>query len=266
MKDVQVLNKITGTYEPIVLTKTYTLASHNYMLKSGGDGINMFMDNTYTLENIMLDNQVLINYITDTLKGVVPASYSSAQNRVTLIISPFADVSSYDWYYTAIQNVYNKGLMNGVTKTVFEPKTSMTRSMLVTMLYRLAGSPAVTGSVSSIFTDCVDGQWYSNAVLWAYQNKIVEGITATTFSPDNSLTREEMAAIVYRYAVFKGATVQTDLTLKYSDSVSVDDWAKAGVAYCTAKGLMTGDSATTFAPDSTADRAMGATVLTRLAA
>jgi len=266
VKDVQVLNKITGTYEPIVLTKTYTLASHNYMLKSGGDGINMFMDNTYTLENIMLDNQVLINYITDTLKGVVPASYSSAQNRVTLIISPFADVSSYDWYYTAIQNVYNKGLMNGVTKTVFEPKTSMTRSMLVTMLYRLAGSPAVTGSVSSIFTDCVDGQWYSNAVLWAYQNKIVEGITATTFSPDNSLTREEMAAIVYRYAVFKGATVQTDLTLKYSDSVSVDDWAKAGVAYCTAKGLMTGDSATTFAPDSTADRAMGATVLTRLAA
>ena len=266
VKDVQVLNKITGAYEPIVLTKTYTLASHNYMLKSGGDGINMFMDNKYTLENIMLDNQVLISYITDTLKGVVPASYSSAQNRVTLITSPFADVASYDWYYTAIQNVYNKGLMNGVTKTVFEPKTNMTRSMLVTMLYRLAGSPAVTGSVSSIFTDCVDGQWYSSAVLWAYQNKIVEGITATTFSPDNSLTREEMAAIIYRYAVLKGATVQTDLTLKYSDSASVDDWAKAGVAYCTAKGLMTGDTATTFSPDSSADRAMGATVLTRLAA
>lgn len=266
VKDVQVLNKITGAYEPIVLTKTYTLASHNYMLKSGGDGINMFMDNKYTLENIMLDNQVLISYITDTLKGVVPASYSSAQNRVTLITSPFADVASYDWYYTAIQNVYSKGLMNGVTKTVFEPKTNMTRSMLVTMLYRLAGSPAVTGSVSSIFTDCVDSQWYSSAVLWAYQNKIVEGITATTFSPDNTLTREQMAAIVYRYAVLKGATVQTDLTLKYSDSASVDDWAKAGVAYCTAKGLMTGDTATTFAPDTSADRAMGATVLTRLAA
>ena len=266
VKDVQVLNKTTGVYEPIVLTKTYTLASHNFMLKSGGDGINMFMDNKYTLENVMLDNQVLIAYITDTLKGVVPATYGTAQNRITLIVSPFADVASYDWYYTAIQNVYNKGLMNGITKTVFEPNTAMTRSMLVTMLYRLSGSPAVTGGVSSIFTDCVDGQWYSGAVLWAYQNKIVEGITAKTFAPNDTLTREQMAAIVYRYAVFKGAAVQTDLALKYSDSASVDDWAKAGVAYCTANGLMTGDTATTFAPDGSANRAMGATVITRLAA
>jgi 5'-nucleotidase/UDP-sugar diphosphatase len=265
-KDVQVLNKTTGVYEPIVLTKTYTLASHNYMLKSGGDGINMFMDNKYTLENVMLDNQVLIAYITDNLKGVVPATYGTAQNRITLIVSPFADVASYDWYYTAIQKVYDKGFMNGVTKTVFEPNTAMTRSMLVTMLYRLAGSPAVTGGVSSVFTDCADGQWYSIAVLWAYQNKIVEGITSKTFSPNDTLTREQMAAIVYRYAVYKGAAVQTDLALKYSDSASVDDWAKAGVAYCTAKGLMTGDTATTFAPDESASRAMGAMVMTRLAA
>jgi len=236
------------------------------MLKSGGDGINMFMDNKYTLENIMLDNQVLISYITDTLKGIVPASYATSKSCITFVASPFADVASYDWYYTAIQSVYNKGLMNGVTKTVFEPNTAMTRSMLVTMLYRMAGSPAVTGSVSSVFTDCVDGQWYSGAVLWAYQNKIVEGITAKIFSPDDALTREQMAAIVYRYAVFKGAAVQTDLALKYSDSASVDDWAKAGVAYCTAKGLMTGDTATTFAPDGSSNRAMGATVMTRLAA
>lgn len=266
VKDVQVLNKTTGAYEPIVLSKTYTLASHNYMLKSGGDGINMFKDNKYTLENIMLDNQVLISYITDTLKGVVPASYSSAQSRITLITSPFADVASYDWYYTAIQTAYNKGIMNGVTKTVFEPNTAMTRSMLVTMLYRLAGSPAVSGNVSSVFTDCADGQWCSGAVLWAYQNKIVDGITANIFSPDGTLTREQMAAIIYRYAVFKGAAAQTDLTLKYSDSAFVDDWAKAGVAYCTAKGLMTGDTATTFAPDASANRAMGATVMIRLAA
>jgi len=75
-----------------------------------------------------------------------------------------------------------------------------------------------------------------------------------------------MAAVLYRYAVYKGAAAQTDLTLKYSDAASVDDWTKAGVAYCTAKGLMMGDTATTFAPDETASRAMGATVMTRLAA
>ena len=266
VKDVQVLNKTTGAYEPIVLTKTYTLASHNYMLKSGGDGINMFMDNKYTLENIMLDNQVLISYITDTLKGVVPASYGAAQNRITLVTSPFADVASYDWYYTSVSNAYSKGIMNGTTATTFEPKSAMSRAMLVTMLYRQAGSPAVTGSVSGVFTDCADGQWYSNAVLWAYQNKIAEGVTSKTFEPSSPLTRQQMAAMLYRYAVYKGAAAQSNLSLKYSDASAVAEWAKAAVAYCTEKGLMTGETATTFVPEDTASRAMGATVMTRLAA
>ena len=266
VKDVQVLNKATGAYEPIVLTKTYTLASHNYMLKSGGDGINMFMDNKYTLENIMLDNQVLISFITDTLKGVVPASYGTSQSRITLVTSPFADVASYDWYYTSVSNAYSKGIMNGTSATTFEPKSAISRAMLVTMLYRQAGSPAVTGSVSGVFTDCTDGQWYSNAVLWAYQNKIAEGITSKTFEPNSPLTRQQMAAMLYRYAVYKGAAAQTNLSLKYSDASAIADWAKTAVAYCTEKGLMTGETATTFVPEDTASRAMGATVMTRLAA
>jgi hypothetical protein len=266
VKDVQVLNKTTGAYEPIVLTATYTLASHNYVLKSGGDGINMFIDNKYTLENIMLDNQVLISYITDTLKGVVPASYGTAQNRITLVMSPFADVASYDWYYTSVSNAYSKGIMKGTTATTFEPNSAMSRAMLVTMLYRQAGSPAVTGSVPGIYTDCADGEWYSNAILWAYQNKIVDGVTSKTFEPNSSLTRQQMAAMLYRYAVYKGAAVQTDLALNYSDASAIADWAKAAVAYCTATGLMTGETATTFVPEDTASRAMGATVMARLAA
>ena len=266
VKDVQVLNKTTGTYEPIVLDKTYTLASHNYMLKSGGDGINMFMDNKYTLDSIMLDNQVLISYITDTLKGVVSASYGASQNRISLITSPFVDVASYDWYYTSVSNAYSKGIMNGTAKTTFEPDLAMSRAMLVTMLYRQAGSPAVNGSVAGIFTDCEDAQWYSNAVLWAYHNKIAEGVTSKTFEPDSLLTRQQMAAMLYRYAVYKGAASQTDLTLKYSDTSAIADWAKVAVAYCTEKGLMTGETATTFVPEDIASRAMGATVMTRLAA
>lgn len=266
VKDVQVLSKTTDTYEPIVLTKTYTLASHNYMLKSGGDGINMFMDNIYTLENIMLDNQVLISYITDTLKGVVPASYSTTQNRITLVTSPFSDVASYDWYYTAVSNAYSKGIMNGTSASAFEPNSAMSRAMLVTMLYREAGSPAVSSSVSGIFADCADGQWYSNAVLWASQNKIAAGITSKTFEPNSPLTRQQMAAMLYRYAVYKGAAVQTDLSLKYSDASAIAEWAKAAVAYCAQKGLMTGEAATVFVPEDKASRAMGATVMSRLAA
>jgi hypothetical protein len=266
VKDVQVLNKTTGTYEPIVLTKTYTLASHNYMLKSGGDGINMFMDNTYTREDILLDNQVLISYITDTLKGVVPASYGTSQNRITLVTSPFSDVASYDWYYTSVSNAFSKGIMNGTAATTFEPNSAMSRAMLVTMLYRQAGSPAVTSSVSGVFTDCADGQWYSNAVLWAYQNKIAEGITNRTFEPNAPLIRQQMAAMLYRYAVYKGAAAQTDFSLEYSDASAIAEWAKTSVAYCTEKGLMTGETATTFVPEDTASRAMGATVITRLTA
>ncbi len=266
VKDVQVLNKTTGAYEPIVLTKTYTLASHNYMLKSGGDGINMFMDNKYTLENIMLDNQVLISYITETLKGIVPASYGTTQSRITLVTSPFADVASYDWYYTSVNSAYSKGIMKGITATTFEPNSAMSRAMLVTMLYRHAGSPAVTGNVSGMFTDCADGQWYSTAVLWAAQNKIVDGITSKTFEPNISLTRQQMATMLYRYAVYKGAATQTDLSLKYSDASAIADWAKAAVAYCTATGLMTGETETTFVPEDTASRAMAATVMNRIAA
>lgn len=266
VNDVQVLNKITGAYEPIVLTKTYTLASHNYMLKSGGDGINMFMDNKYTLEDIMIDNQVLISYITETLKGVVPASYGMSQSRITLVTSPFSDIASYDWYYTSVRNTYGKGIMKGTSATIFEPNSAMSRAMLVTMLYRQAGSPAVTDNVSGIFTDCADGQWYSNAVLWSYQNKIAEGITSKTFEPNSSLTRQQMAAMLYRYAVYKGAAAQTDLSLKYSDTSAIAEWAKVAVAYCTKKGLMTGETATTFVPEDTASRAMGATVMTRLVA
>lgn len=265
VKDVQVLSKTNGTYEPIVLTKTYTLASHNYMLKSGGDGINLFMDNRYTPEESMLDYQALISYITDNLKGVVPTSYGIPQNRITIVESPFSDVASYDWFYTAVCNAYHKNIMKGTAENAFEPNSPMSRAMLVTMLYREAGSPAVTGSVSGIFTDCADGQWYSNAVLWANQNKVAEGVTSKSFEPNRFLTRQQMAAMLYRYAESQGAIPKSDRTLSYSDTAEIAAWAKEAVAYCTQKGLMTGESKTTFAPQATASRAMGAVVMTRLA-
>ena len=269
VKNVQVLNGTTGQYDAISLTKTYTLASHDYMLKSSGDGINMFKDNKILIDSTMLDNQLLISYITNNLKGTIPSEYATSQGRVTIkymVSYLFSDVAAGSWYEAGVQTCYDKGILNGVSATSYAPDISMTRAMLVTMLYRMANSPEVSGKVSGVFTDCAEGNWYSNAVLWAYQNKIIDGITSTTFAPMQNLTREQMAAILYRYAVYKGAAQQTDLSLTYSDAATVADWAKAGVAYCTTKGIMKGTTATTFSPESPANRAMGATVISRIAA
>jgi 2',3'-cyclic-nucleotide 2'-phosphodiesterase (5'-nucleotidase family) len=266
VSDVMVLDSETGVYEPIDLAVTYTLASHNYMLKSGGDGINMFIDNHYLLDSVMLDNQVLIAYITDTLGGVVPAGYGASAGRITEVVGAFADVSPYAWYGGSVAAASSKGLMNGVSETSFAPEDSMTRAMLVTMLYRLEGSPEVTGTLSEVFTDCEDGTWYSDAVLWAYQKQVVLGVTDTTFAPMQMLSREQMAALLYRYSVLTGDPLQTEVSLSYEDAASIAEWAQPAVAFCTDTGLMKGVSATTFDPNGVASRAMGATVLVRLAA
>jgi 2',3'-cyclic-nucleotide 2'-phosphodiesterase (5'-nucleotidase family) len=265
VKDVQVMNRTTGAFAPIDLSKTYTLASHNYMLKSGGDGINMFTDNKYTLENVMLDNQVLIAYITETLKGTVPAAYGSTQGRITAI-SHYSDVSAYAWYSKTVADAFAKGIMTGTSDTAFEPETAMTRAMLVTMLYNKEKSPAVTGKVSDVFTDCSDSDSSASAILWASRNHIVTGMTATTFAPAQTLTRQQMAAILYRYSLYKGASAQSSAELAFTDSASIADWARLGVAYCVGSGIMNGEAATIFNPAGTASRAMGATVLSRLAA
>lgn len=263
---VQVLNGKTNTYEPIDLTRTYTLASHDYMLKSGGDGINMFMDNKYLIENGMLDNQVLITYITEKLGGVVPAAYSEPQERILLITSPFTDVVSANWFFPYVKADYEKGVIFGITETTFEPFTALSRAMFVTMLYRMENSPSVNGNVSAVFSDCEDGKWYSDAVLWAYRNRITDGLTSITFGPMEQLTRQQMAAIIYRYALYNGAPVIGEVSLGYSDAASVADWAKPGVGYCSAMGIMNGVTGGIFDPDGTANRAMGAAVVSRIAA
>lgn len=257
VKDIQVLQK-DGTYAPLVLTKTYTLASHNYMLKSGGDGINMFKDNKILQNEIMIDNQVLINYIKDSLGGVVPESYAKPQGRITVLPTAYSDIADGAWYVKAVNYVTDNKIMNGTGKT-FMPAADMSRAMLVTMLYREAGSPAVTGKLSDTFTDCKDDAWYSSAILWAVQNKIVNGY-GKTFAPEKAMTREEMAKTLYTYAVYMGAEKVTTYALSYTDAASIADWAKEGVAYCSAANLMVGTNGN-FLPNGTATRSMGAQVL-----
>lgn len=262
VKDVMVGDK------PIDPDATYTLASHNYMLKVGGDGFNMFMDDKLLVDESMPDNQVLITYIVDHLDGVVPADYAEPQGRITVLTAvselPFTDVSVDAWFYDAIKAAYDAELMDGVSETTFEPDTAMNRAMLVTMLYRLEGSPEVTTNVSEVFADCADDVWYSDAVVWAAENNIVSGRSETEFAPTATMTRQEMAVILYNYSVLKGAEAVTEPALEYGDADAIADWAANAVTFCTAEGLMSGVSETEFSPAGSATRAMGATVLVRM--
>lgn len=175
---------------------------------------------------------------------------------------PFSDVRIADWFYNDVKYVYEKGMMAGTAADVFAPNTTTTRAMIVTILYRLEGSPAVTGT--SAFVDVPAGQWYTDAVNWAAANQIVKGTSATTFAPNASITREQMAAILYRYAQYKGYDVTKKADLSgYSDNGQVSAYAKDALAWANAAKLINGVTNTTLAPQGNATRAQVSAILHR---
>lgn len=175
---------------------------------------------------------------------------------------PFGDVKSADWFYNDVKYVYEKGMMAGTAADVFAPNATTTRAMIVTILYRLEGSPAVTGT--NAFVDVPAGQWYTDAVNWAAANQIVKGTSATTFAPNDSITREQMAAILYRYAQYKGYDVTKKADLSgYSDNGQVSAYAKDALAWANAAKLINGVTNTTLAPQGNATRAQVSAILHR---
>ena len=209
----------------------------------------------------MLDNQVLINYIKDSLGGVVPATYAAPQGRITVIATPYTDVLDGNWAVEAVNYVTDKNFMKGLSETTFGPNGALTRGMLVTVLYRMAGSPEVTGKVSEKFTDCTDGSWYADAVLWASANKIVDGYEDGTYKPTKAISRQEMAKVLYGYDKIGGKTADgITEKLTYTDVDVIGEWALESVTYCTAAGYLAGSNGA-FNPKGTATRAMGAKVL-----
>lgn len=175
---------------------------------------------------------------------------------------PFKDVKTADWFYNDVKYVYEKGMMAGTAADVFAPNATTTRAMIVTILYRLEGSPAVIGT--SAFVDVPAGQWYTDAVNWAAANQIVKGTSATTFAPNDSITREQMAAILYRYAQYKGYDVTKKADLSgYSDNGQVSAYAKDALAWANAAKLINGVTNTTLAPQGNATRAQVSAILHR---
>lgn len=177
----------------------------------------------------------------------------------------FSDVSAGAWYYDSVMYVFNNGIMSGVGSGVFGPGQSTTRAMLVTMLYRMEGSPAV--SAGNGFDDVEDGSWYADAVLWASSNGIVEGVSDTAFAPGESVTREQIATLLYRYAQYKGVELAEGADLSaYADAGQIGSWAYEALAWANAAGLVSGRSETELAPAGTALRSEVAAILARYTA
>lgn len=174
---------------------------------------------------------------------------------------PFTDVSTSDWFYSDVMFVYENGLFSGTDSRSFSPNASMTRAMLVTVLYRLEGEPAGTGSSS--FSDVRSGSYYEKAVAWAAANGIVTGTGSTSFSPDVKVTREQLAAILYRYAQYK--KLDTDAGAKldsFSDAGNVSGYASEALSWAVSEGLINGASGRLM-PKGDATRAQVAAILHR---
>ncbi|MGN0963408.1 MAG: S-layer homology domain-containing protein, partial [Clostridia bacterium] len=175
---------------------------------------------------------------------------------------PFEDVEGH-WALNYITRAYNDGIMNGTGATTFEPESTFTRAMLATTLYRLEGEPKVTAE--NPFTDVKDGEWYTDAVIWAAENGIVKGITEDTFAPNDIATREQFATMMYRYAQYKqvDVTVSEDFVLSFNDADKVSEYAVDAMKWAVENELINGRTETDLVPQGLTKRAEAATILVR---
>ena len=176
--------------------------------------------------------------------------------------NPFTDVSEKDWFYGDVMFVYENGLMLGTSKTLFSPHGTATRGMMATILWRMEGSPVPKGKNS--FTDVEAGKWYADAITWTAENGIFAGYGKDKFGPDDPITREQLAAIFYRYADYKGydLTVKGNLD-KFKDADKITDYAKTAMQWAVGSGLVKGKSGNLLDPQGTATRAEIAAMLHR---
>ena len=226
---------------------TITDASGNELtVKDNGDG-------TYSF--VMPDSKVNVNV---TFKE----SSSSEPVEEDCPSAQFTDFDPDAWYHQYVDYAVANGLMKGMSPTTFEPGTATTRAMIVTMLWRLEGEPVV--NATNPFDDVKDGVWYTDAIIWAADNGIVEGYGNGKFGPTDDITREQLATIMYRYAKYKGYDVSEAADLsKYTDADEISSWALDAIKWANAEGLVNGRSETTIVPQGKANRAETAAIFMR---
>lgn len=206
-----------------------------------------------------LTNQV--SEVSLTKNMTVYAGWRADENP-DIVVNPFTDVSEKDWFYNDAMFVYKNGLMLGTSKTLFSPHGTVTRGMMATILWRMEGSLAPKGENS--FTDVEAGRWYADAITWTAENGIFAGYSKDKFGPDDPITREQLTAIFYRYADYKGykLTVTGNLD-KFEDADKITDYAKTVMQWAVGNGLIKGKSETLLDPQGTATRAEIAAMLHR---
>ena len=202
------------------------------------------------------------HYAIEILDG---SSYTSCPQDATCPMAAFGDLNLSAWYHDGVHYCVENGMMNGVSNTQFAPNGTLTRGMVVTVLWRLENSPVVNYAMS--FKDVPAGRWYTEAVRWAQSVKVVEGYDEASFGPNDNVTREQLAAILYRYALLKKVDVdeitKDTNTLSHNDVFTISDWATSGMHFCIAAGVVNGDDNGNLNPHSTATRAEAATMFQR---
>jgi len=185
---------------------------------------------------------------------VVRFTAAGSDSGSSAVSERFTDVASDAWYCASVQWAVDEGIVNGVDEDTFDPDGAATRAMVVTMLWRLAGEPAAAGSD---FADVTGDAWYAGAVGWAASGGVVNGMSANTFAPDAEVTREQLAAILYRYAQTQGEgfTGAWAFPLNYSDAAEVSDWAYEPLCWMTMNGVIQGMDGGVLAPGANATRA-----------
>lgn len=214
-----------------------------YGLKNG-DNIRVFFTTDYTKES-------------GSHGGSTPSTVPTTPQQPTDL--PFTDVQAGVWYADAVKYVFEQGLMSGISAQQFGPDSTVTRGQVVTILWRLAGSPTVS---SKTFTDVNASVWYADAVAWASANGVVSGYESGLFGPEDQVTREQLAAILYRYALISGKDAEKTADLSgYTDSVTISTWAPQALKWAVGSGLISGTGANTLSPRGTATRAQIAVIL-----
>jgi len=258
------VKNVTVGGAPLDLTKTYRLASHDYMLKQGGDGMTMFQNCNIPESEVMLDNQALIRYM-DSISG---AAYQNrdGEGRIQVLNAqgkPYSDVPSDYWAYDAISFVTSQGLFQEAGDT-FSPDAPMTRGTLMAALWRLQGSKVANYAMD--YTDVDQSAWYAEAIRWATSEGIACGYGDRRFGPDNPVTREEMACVLYHYEQKYGGggfTGQWMFLLDFDDRAEISEWAYEPLCWMTMNHIMEGKDDKILDPKGGVTRAEAATMLTQ---
>lgn len=218
----------------------------------------------YDVFGVSPENHLLLYYPGTPAEKLVQYQRYPYANIYDVLALPYQDVQQSDWYYSAVSFAYYNGLMNGVADTLFDPNGTMTRAMLVTVLWRLDGGSA---DGTSPYTDVPEGTWYTDGVIWATENGIVNGVGNGKFDPNGTVTREQIATILYRYAAYRGVDVSDRASLDlFTDAGAVSDYARAPMQWAVQTKLISGrldHKQLYLAPQSGGTRAEVATILMR---